>query len=184
MQRINWGEFQGIRRVFGQYWSAYGGVKQLFRSAYFHIAIVMTAVLYPRWLGDQWPSDVLTVIPSILGFSLGGYAMLLAFGDREFLRLLAEPIHGRSTSYFMELNASFVHFILLQTISIFLALVGLSYVAPGAQGALVVFSCFSYLVFLYALAAAVAATMAVFRVVTLYEEAVSITTPSSKEDHD
>lgn len=175
MIRLDWSAFEGVGRVFRDYWHAYGGAKELACSAYLHAAVILTALLYPRWSEENWPSDVLSIIPSILGFSLGGYAMLLAFGDRSFLRLLAEPIQGRRASFFLELNASFVHFILLQTISIFLALIGLAYMQPKMQCALIVYSGLSYLVFIYALTAAVAATMAVFRVVTLYGEAVTVT---------
>lgn len=181
MLKIKWGQFKGVGEIFAAYWSAYGGLNELAQSAYLQFAIVLTIVLYPRWSGDDWPSDVLTIVPSILGFSLGGYAMLLAFGDRAFLRLLAEPIENRKTSFFVELNASFVHFIILQTISIILALVGITYVGLIKHVAFIIFSGVSYLMFLYALTAAVAATMAVFRVVTLYGDAVSATTPREDE---
>jgi hypothetical protein len=107
--------------------------------------------------------------------------MLLAFGDRSFLRMLSEPVEPNKASYFVELNASFVHFIILQTITIFLALIGKAYVSSSASPLQLAFAALSYMLFLYSLSAALAATMAIFRVATLYAEVAAL---SKKSDRD
>ena len=148
MRIISIDAYDGIRQVFKDYWTAYGGWRALFHSGYFHLAIILTVCLSPRWLSVDWPDDVIDVIPSVLGFSLGGYAMLLAFGDRSFLRMLSEPVEPNKASYFVELNASFVHFIILQTITIFLALIGKAYVSSSASPLQLAFAALSYMLFL------------------------------------
>lgn len=133
------------------------------------MALLITGIAYPRWIGDNWPSDVLAVLPSVLGFSLGGYAMLLAFGDTRFLKFLAGP--GRNgTSYLNTVSASFVHFIVVQVGSLVGALSLSGYVSKS-QGLLVTcLSGLTYWTFLYALLTALAATFAVFRMTSLYEK--------------
>ena len=57
----------------------------------------------------------------ILGFSLGGYAILVGFGDNEFL----DALRGRDEngpSPYMNVNGAFVHFIIVESITLFLAM--------------------------------------------------------------
>jgi hypothetical protein len=159
--------YTGSREVFRDYWRAYHGWPALLASPYLHAAVVLTVLLWSRWTSAGWPDDVLTVVPSVLGFSLGGYAMLLAFGDVKFLQRLAEPEENGAVSYYLALNASFVHFIVVQMIAIVLALIGKAYMAdPPSLWAIPAFLC--YLVFVYSIMAALAATFAIFRMASLY----------------
>jgi hypothetical protein len=113
----------GVRSVIRDYWSAYHGWPALLSSPYLHAAAVLTILLWSRWTSPEWPDDVIAIVPSVLGFSLGGYAMLLAFGDVKFLQLLAEPEEEGAVSYYVALNASFVHFIVVQMLAIVMALI-------------------------------------------------------------
>jgi hypothetical protein len=57
-----------------------------------------------------------------LGFSLGGYALLVAVGDENFRALISGEDEDGEPSPYMEVNAAFVHFILMQLLSLIFAL--------------------------------------------------------------
>lgn len=63
----------------------------------------------------------LSILPSLLGFALGGYAVWLAIGDQKLKKLLSDLSEDQSKdepSDFMSVNATFVHFIVLQIIAL------------------------------------------------------------------
>lgn len=157
----------GVGRVFLRYWTVYGGWRALLSSPYLHVALLAAVVAHPRWLSTSWPEDVLAVLPSVLGFSLGGYAMLLAFGDTKFLKFLASP--GRNaSSYLNNVSSSFVHFIVVQILSILLTLMLSGYLNNHQSWIISAASGLVYWTYLYALFTALAATFAVFRMTSLY----------------
>lgn len=56
------------------------------------------------------------VVPSLLGFALGGMAIMLAFSTGRFLEAIKQG--GKDDSYFMKIMASFFHFTLVLTAAI------------------------------------------------------------------
>lgn len=166
-----------------RYWKAYGGWKAVLTSVYFWGAVVLTAFLYPQWTKVGWWGDVLSIMPSVMGFSLGGFAMWVAIGDEKFKSLLSGSDDDGKPSPFMEVNATFVHFILLQLTSIILAVISNAYNIPissshwlyaiwgGNLGlATNILYCFSYFIFIYSLFTAFAAVLALFRVSSWYDD--------------
>ena len=125
-----WGEIREAYKFLLQqwvaYWRAYGGFRSLIKSPYLHISIVLSLVCWPVWLRGyetwSWFDLAISVIPNLLGFSLGGYAILLAFGNDQFLKLIAGTEEGESVSPYIEVNAAFIHFIFMQIISLVTAL--------------------------------------------------------------
>lgn len=163
--------------ILKRYWRIYGGFGALLKSPYFWVSALITILLYPSWSVSGWWDDVLSIMPNLLGFSLGGYAMWIAIGDDEFRKLISGEDGDGKPSPYMEVNAAFVHFIVLQMLAMILALVNKAYDIPlNNQNILVKFlgdavfyvntvSYFvSYFVFIYALLTAVAATLSLFRV--------------------
>jgi len=167
--------------IVGYYFSAYGGWSALFKSKYFWCAAIFTVAMAPYWLSQAWWNDVLDVIPNLLGFTLGGYAMLLAFGNEKFQKILAEVNDGEEFSAFVDLNVAFVHFIVLQVVSILLALLSKAYyfeLPPDSffyrfadifVVAAVPWYALCYFVFLYAIFSAFAATFAILRMMKMYQ---------------
>lgn len=163
--------YRGVADIFRLYWKHYGGAKEVVCSPYLHSAAVLTALLWRLWVEPGWWSIPLSVMPSILGFSLGGYAIWLAIGDERFRTILygAGPDAG---SPFMAVNASFVHFIVLQFAAILAALIFSAWpVSDEANVAAYTKALWGggFLLFVYALTSALAATMAIFRVASWYE---------------
>ncbi|TPJ33523.1 hypothetical protein FJ434_29065 [Mesorhizobium sp. B2-5-13] len=91
---------------------------------------MITWALKPIWLAvisdaRSWPQFSIDIIPSMLGFSMGGMAIMLAFSNAKIFKTIAED--GKSTSYFMKIISNFFHFILAQTFSIMFALFSVAY---------------------------------------------------------
>lgn len=172
--------------ILRRYWRAYGGIKALVTSIYLYVALVLTIVTYPTWSTIGWWQHVLSVMPSVLGFSLGGYAIWMAIGDEHFRAMMSGEGENGGTSPFMAVNAAFVHFILMQILAILIALVASAYNFPfntngcfahlldrlglSVHSVKLVASGVGYLVFLYALMTAVAATLAILRVSSWYDQ--------------
>lgn len=59
-------------------------------------------------------------MPSLMGFSVAGMTVLLAFSDSKSLRAITQ--HGREDSYFTETVANLFHFLFVQMIALVLAI--------------------------------------------------------------
>lgn len=182
--------YEGVRLIFSKYWAAYGGIKALLHSPYLHAAILLLLLTCFYWTSNKWWGDVKAVIPSLLGFTLGGFAVFIGFGDEKFRQLLAEPDeepsantttsqNEESQSIYTELCSTFVHFILIQCITLIYSIVfeSLQFPSPLSEqfphlidwGNLV-FSSLGFLLYLYVLTSIVAVTMHLFRIAIMYEE--------------
>lgn len=168
--------YSGVGKIFALYWRCYGGWSSLLKSPYLHISVALAIVCFPLWVQSGWWNLVISVIPSILGFSLGGFAIFLAIGDARFRALTAGSTKRNGAercSPFMSMNATFVHFIVLQFFSLILAIV--SSAIPWPDGCMVlrllvwVIWFFAFLIFVYAVVSALAAAMVIFRNADLYD---------------
>jgi hypothetical protein len=160
--------YGGVFGIFTQYWRAYGGLQAILLSPYFHVALILGMVCYPYKKVDDWNWwDIpIETIPSVIGFSLGGYAIFLGLGDEKFKSILGgndETNKGRP-SPFISLNTAFLHFIIIQLLALVLAVIGKSL---GIQ--IAVYGVPSFIAFFYALLLAAAATIELYRVACWYD---------------
>jgi Co/Zn/Cd efflux system component len=109
----------GVRR----YWVIYGGYRALLGSPYLHIALAISGICIWLWAKNEHSeyiakaSDIaISAIPNLLGFTVGAFAIVLAFSSAEIFKTLAEE--GEPQSFFMKLTANLVHFILIQVIAL------------------------------------------------------------------
>jgi hypothetical protein len=84
-------------------------------SPYTRLAAILLVLTSHFWWTQDWWELPISILPNLIGFSLGGYAILLAFGDEKFRKLLvperkATPSPGAPTLY-MTVSAIFLHFI-------------------------------------------------------------------------
>lgn len=174
--------------IFRAYWKGYGGWGALLGSPYLHVSILLTVLMKGTWGAGEWWNDPLSILPNLIGFTLGGYAILMAFGDDEFRKLIAGTDSPEKSSPFIGVNVAFVHFIMLQIAALLFALMAkahpLSTFFPELQGyisdcgALVAarekagsaFRFFGYLLFIYAMFSAIAAVISIFRVARWYDK--------------
>ncbi|MBE0672639.1 MAG: hypothetical protein IH588_18845 [Anaerolineales bacterium] len=185
--------YKGVRNIFRRYWDVYGGRSALFRSPYFQLSAVLAAVMFPAWLpswaDSKWWELVISIMPNVLGFSLGGYAIWLGFGSEKFMAFLCAKEETEERSVYIHASSTFLHFIILQVLALLTALIARSmFFTVDETNVLVVklgrigvdaynifwimahIGCFvGYWLFIYSLLAALAAAMAVFRVSSWYD---------------
>jgi len=122
--------YKELGRSYRLYWHLYGGWRAIFLSPYLHLAIVITAICSPIWLDGKkgaaiWADAAVNILPNLMGFSIAGMAIFLAFSNSSTLRAVTEG--GEPESYFVATTANFFHFILVQTAALIVGFVGLHY---------------------------------------------------------
>lgn len=109
-----------LAREFHDYSSYFGSLFEIIFSPYLHFAL-LASIVGVCWADDytQWRAFASSIVPSLLGFSLGGYAILIAFGDNKFREYLAtKRVDIRGNSLFVIVNGVFLHFIIVQVVSV------------------------------------------------------------------
>ena len=168
--------------VFSKYWEVYGGAKALLKSNYFRASIILTFICYGAWWNNSWWDDSITLLPSLLGFSLGGYAMFVSVGSDEFRKEISKK-RGKKHSTFMLNNAMFMHFIVLQIIALIYAfvikslagnaeLIKFNYHYVDSLTSTVVVNIvgfFGYFLLIYSILSALAAAFGIYRMSDLYD---------------
>jgi ABC-type transport system involved in Fe-S cluster assembly fused permease/ATPase subunit len=72
-----------------------------------------------------WASLTLQIVPNLLGFSLSGMSVMLAFSEGKFLDAIRQG--GKDNSYFRKVLASFFHFTLTLTIALLISYISQFY---------------------------------------------------------
>lgn len=167
--------YSGTFDIFRRYWRAYGGAKAVLKSFYAHLALILTGLTFPLWSKTGWWEIPISVMPNLLGFSLAGYAIMLSFGNEGFQRLLSKS-RLDETNAFVEMSASFTHFLLIQFVALLSAILAKSLysampttppssdlgVVQGIVGGIGMF------IFVYSLTCGIAATMRIFRLTEVF----------------
>jgi len=159
--------YKGTGESFKRYYDAYGGWKGFVCSPYLHLTLVLSLIVWPLWRCGQdhnWYELTLNILPDVLGFTLGGYTILLAFGSERFLRALSETDEPGELSPFMRFNGTFVHFIFVQILAIILAIIGSAW---GIKNGLFAWVGLSTLI--YSILIALAAVFAIMRLSKMFE---------------
>lgn len=139
------------------YWKRYGGIRALVLSPYFGLAALLTIISAVMAPCEKWHETALGILPNLLGFSIGGFAVLLVFSSDRFLKLITEG--GSQGSLFLKTNVIFVHFILVQVLGIITALLA------KAISFLVFASLF---LLFYSILSAVATCLVLFNIAQIY----------------
>lgn len=167
---------------FSRAWKTRGGWRDIFGSLYFWLAAVLLVPTSHFWLRDRWWELPISILPNVLGFSLGGYAIFLAFGDEKFKAVLARkgrtPEEESNPSLLLKVSSIFLHFIFMQLIALMASIVAKALdfnPAFGATGTAVmkclspIGAAFGFFLFLYALMLAFASALSIFQLGTLLE---------------
>lgn len=176
--------YKPVFELYRFYWKLNGGFREFIRSPYLHAAALLSAVMFKYWTGgNEWTDDVISVIPSILGFSLGGYAIFLAFADSKFIDILVDKEVDESS--YLVIHAHFIHFINVQAASIIFAIIGKAYLAFPIKGFIsYAFSGVGFMLFIYALLSAVAIAFSLLRIGRLYNKFKGIMNDSIDQKED
>lgn len=164
------------------YWKSYGGWKALWSSIYLRLSIFITLLCGQAWSATNWMGEAITALPSLLGFSLGGYAVWLSIGDERLKKILFANKDLTKPSAYMRVNAAFVHFIFLQIICLLYLYIlkfnsistvfkflekdwnffNISYFLIDIVVG--IFNAFGFFLFIYAILSMLAAVFAIFRI--------------------
>ncbi|TIM22161.1 MAG: hypothetical protein E5Y74_11050 [Mesorhizobium sp.] len=112
------GQWSAFGKRLRSYFSAYGGVPAVIGSPIFGIAVVITALNYSEWMTPNWVSKTEALIPSLLGFSLGTYAILFSLISNRLKGALQKVLVREGVSYLHAINATFFHFIIVQVVAL------------------------------------------------------------------
>jgi hypothetical protein len=110
--------------AYAKYWAIYGGWRAIGKSGYFHTAVVVTAVCYELWKEPNWWDVSIAILPSMMGFSIAAFALIIAVGHERFLEVLATRPPYWDSSALEGTAAAFFHFLLVQALALVAALVG------------------------------------------------------------
>ena len=168
-----------------RYFRAYGGICGVVASPFFGVSVMVAALSYSSWQGPDWPGKVEALIPSLLGFSLGTYAILFSIVSSRLKGALRQTFARPGVNNLEALNAAFFHFIFVQVVTLIWAtlyqatwLVDLincfkvnrpwlstAHVWAGQVGAFV-----GFLLLIYSISLMVAAAIAVYRLAMIKDE--------------
>lgn len=162
--------YKELWRSYRLYWRLYGGWRAVLTSPYLHLALLVTAACSPIWWDNTkganiWPSAAVNILPNLMGFSIAGMAIFLAFSNESTMKAVTED--GEPESYFVITVANFFHFIFIQTIALFLGFIGLHYQCHALSAAGVFF-------LVYALAVAPAMAMQLLHTARIINAAESL----------
>lgn len=117
--------WKGAAADFGSYWNVYGGLGSILHSPAFIFALLFTVVCQSLWRSCDWATLTTSILPNLLGFTVGALAIVLAFPSTAMFKHMAEG--GREDSYYLGTVTRFVHFSFVQVIAILLALASRSF---------------------------------------------------------
>jgi hypothetical protein len=109
----------------------------------------------------------------LLGYSSGGYAILLALGDENFRRILAGSNRDGTPGPFNIISTVFLHFLVMQVIALIYALLAEAsfsgnwgFIFTALAGAV------GYFFFLYSVCLSLAAMFGIYRLARWYDQSV------------
>lgn len=170
-------------------WENMGGAAALWKSFDFRFALVFTLLCWPKWLAPEWWDAAISVLPSLLGFTLGGFAIFLGFGSDQFKELIARE--DETKSEYLSVSSAFLFIVGVQVFGLLYAIICQSVWVPTPHWLMPISPIFTYLCplawfigfFLYVLGIVLSlrAALRIFRVSRWYN---SFLVAKSEEDED
>lgn len=142
----------------------YGGFKSIFSSPCVYLSIFLSLVSH-KYFFEDWFEIPINMIPNILGFTLGGYAIALTFGGTKFLDIITIKLNSDETTPFMEFNGTFSHFIIIQIVTLVYALV-FKAITPNS----IIFAFFGVTLLYYTILTALLCTFAILNLSQGYQD--------------
>lgn len=180
-----------------RYWTDYGGWSEFLTSPLVHISVLVAATSYSAWSHGNWTELPLALLPNLLGFSLGAYALIFSLANENLLAALNRTSADGSPPLLRMINATFLHFILVQTAAIIFALANRSSfaidfvgwlplrdnVAEAIQSLLrLSAAAFGYWLTTYAVVLLVAAALAAYRLANMSGKAAALSASPGPRD--
>jgi hypothetical protein len=170
-------------------WRITGGWKANVRSADFWLSLVVWAICYHFWLEETWWEQVISVLPNLLGFTLGGFAIFLGFGSDAFRGVISDADEKKSP--YISVSAAFLIFVSMQVFALLFAFCAkaVHFETPQVLAEWkawikygdVFASGLGYFIFIYSIALALRSAVRIFRLSRWYHEFIVIETERAEE---
>ena len=91
--------WRGLLEEVGRYWRLYGGIWAVLLSPFFQLSLIL-GIVVPQFLHvyNDIAAVTISIVPCLLGFSVGAMAILLAFSSSRIFTVIAEE--GSDKSFF------------------------------------------------------------------------------------
>ena len=131
-------EEQTIKDIISEHPTSYKGIFTAYtwkdiRESYPFIASISLSILFllSSYFSTKnffeilsiWTNQVLTIFPNLLGFNLGGYALIIGFGNTDLIQALTKKRKDKKTSIFQKLSGVFAFTLMLQSVAFALAFI-------------------------------------------------------------
>lgn len=173
-------------------WQIAGGWKAVIREKDFQLSLVVWLLCSPMWLSFDWWSQPISVLPNLLGFTLGGFAIFLGFGNDDFRSMIVAADEKKAE--YLSVSAAFLLFVAAQVIALVWALVCAALWKLPVPDALYKWIDIidiatkigwgiGYLIFIYSLFLSLRAALRIFRLSRWYNAFLSADSNSSNDDN-
>ena len=116
------------RKIIILAWSITGGLREKYKSPDVYVALLITCICFPAWIRAGWWDMPLGIVPSLLGFTLSGFAIFLGFGSDTFKSFISNEDHNRSE--YLSVSSSFLIFVIFQVVALLYAIIAKSLYFP------------------------------------------------------
>lgn len=156
--------YRGIFKSLSEYWNAYGGFASFLRSPYLHFSILTATILFlnsetPQLLLKKITDVSLSILPSLLGFTIAGMAIFISSQDIEFKKIISSHSEKEKNSIFVIMSATFAHFTIMNILSLLNATLA-KVIMPTSS----VYIFLSTVLFIYSLTLSFATVLALMRI--------------------
>lgn len=110
-------QYLALLSSLSEVWKIYGGFRAFLGSPILHLSLVISLASFGRWKTGPWWESGIGVVPGILGFAIGTFAIFVAIGDEKFRSLIAKGGVERVNSV-RSIYVSFVFLIIVQAVCI------------------------------------------------------------------
>lgn len=157
-------------------WRIVGGWRGVLLSGHFWIAVAVWALCAPAWMEPDWWKDPISVLPSLLGFTLGGFAIFLGFGSDAFKDAITQEEEEKAQ--YLSVSAAFLMFVAFQVLGLLWAIAcaatwrpppeWLSFAASSLHQSRYVGWGLGYFLFIYGIVLSFHAALRIFRLSRWY----------------
>lgn len=147
------------------YVTAYGGIKDVIRSPYLHLSFIISLIVTSTSQAGYWYDIPLQILPNLLGFTLAGYAVIITFGSKEFWEIVCKKEKGEENSLFIQISATFAHFIIVQIIALLTTIISKYTASTGS-----IISTVGTTLFFYSILLAFAATLSILNISNCFDK--------------
>lgn len=112
------GQYRAFSSRLLRYFRAFGGWRAILFSPIFNASIIVSLISYEAVVKYQWVQSVQSILPNLLGFSLGTYSVVFGIITPKLKTALKEVKNNDGITYFDEIGSTFFHYIFIQSITI------------------------------------------------------------------